>query len=387
MNSLRLQKLTTIFDFAIVLMVCKVTFSLSSIIPYNETIDLFLSVLSAGLFAFCILIERYNAKILILYAVISATVLYSVIKTGNYGFLITVIACFAVRTRNFDRMIKIIYQYEFLFLILHTLASLVLAILGKIDLFMFNRGQLRATFGFDNPNTFSVFVFNLILMWVWLNFKKINIFRLLLIGCLGLSVVYMTKTRTMLIDIIVLLLLCYLFRFRIFNHITRFIAKICIPILFVFVWTTVLLYQKGVSLAYIIDDILNARIKLGAFALNHFGVSILGQNLLNFQIEWDEKWGLNYFTFDCIYTYLMINQGYIWLIMLAVIFYKLAKLNLGKINIFLIVWALYGVTEVHGLNGFLCMPVFLSVFIIKFVNDNIINEMEISHDQRNRSYL
>ena len=265
-------------------------------------------------------------------------------------------------------------------MVLHTIAVLILALVGEINLFIFDRGQLRATFGFGNPNTFSVYIFNLILMWLWLNFKKINTSQLFLTGCFGLVIVLMTKTRTMLIDIIVLLFLCYLFRFSWFDKISSFIAKICIPILFTFIWGTVLLYQRGSMIAYVIDSLLNARIKLGAFALDHFGISILGQYLLDFQIVWDETWGLNNFTFDCIYTYLMVNQGVIWLILLAFIFYKLAKLNSGKVNIFLIVWALYGVTEVHGLNGFLCMPIFLSAFVFKSMGSKIIKGTEVPND-------
>lgn len=379
-DSLQLRKPTTVFDFAIILMVCKVTFSLSSIAPYNESIDLLLSILSAGLFALCILMDRYSGKVLAIYAVISVTILFSVIKTGNYGFLITVIACFAARKRNFNRMIEMIYQYELLFVVLHTAAALILAVIGKLDLFVFDREQFRATFGFSNPNSFSVVVFNLILMWLWLNFQRVNILRLALIGLLGGIVVLMTKTRTMMIDIIVLLLLCYLYRFKWFDKFTSAITKICIPILFILVWGTVLLYQKGSVIAYAIDHMLNARIKLGAFAYERFGISILGQYLLDFQVVWDDTWKLNHFTFDCIYTYLAVNQGVIWLILLAFIFYKLAKMNLGKINIFLIVWALYGVTEVHGLNGFLCMPIFLSAFVFKSVDGKIIKGTEEPHD-------
>ena len=76
----------------------------------------------------------------------------------------------------------------------------------------------------------------------------------------------------------------------------------------------------------------------------------------------------------------MVNQGVIWLILLAFIFYKLAKLNSGKVNIFLIVWALYGVTEVHGLNGFLCMPIFLSAFVFKSMGSKIIKGTEVPND-------
>ena len=58
-----------------------------------------------------------------------------------------------------------------------------------------------------------------------------------------------------------------------------------------------------------------------------------------------------------------MNDGLIWLILIAAAFYKLAQKENIKINLCLIMWSLYGVTEVHGLNALMCFPILLVVLL------------------------
>jgi hypothetical protein len=113
------------------------------------------------------------------------------------------------------------------------------------------------------------------------------------------------------------------------------------------------------------DTFLNARIRLGAYAYNRYGLTILGRNFLSFHAVWDEKWKLNWFTFDCTYSYLMINMGVIWIVFIALIFWKLADYKSNKVNIAIVVWSLYAVSEVHALNSFLCYPILLTVLLFE----------------------
>lgn len=358
-----IHKPQNIFDVATVIMVMKVIASLSSYVPYNDTVDTILSLVSTILYVYCILIDNYSMKTLLIYGVIGLLGLYSVIKTGNFGFLISILVCFAVRKRDLNHFISIVYDYELLFIVLHTLCAFILYGFGNITLQVFEKGMNRITFGFSNPNTFSVLVFNLILMWLWLNYKRLNRNHLVCIFITAGITVLFTKTRTMLIDCIVLLLLLSFSRKDRSIDVYKWMASICIPVLSISTWLFVIMYLKGSPIAYAIDSMLNARIKLGAYAYEHVGITALGQYMLDFRAVWDEVWRLNHFTFDNIYTYLTCNQGLIWLLIISVIFTKLSKAKNNLVNILIIVWALYGMTEVHGLNGFLCMPIFLCTYV------------------------
>ena len=107
------------------------------------------------------------------------------------------------------------------------------------------------------------------------------------------------------------------------------------------------------------DKLLSARIRLGAYAYNNYGISLLGQDMNDINVIWDSFWQLSGFTFDCTYTFLMINQGIIWLFIIIVAFYFLAKRGTEQVWVMIIAWSLYAVTEVHGLNSFKCFPILL----------------------------
>ena len=54
-----------------------------------------------------------------------------------------------------------------------------------------------------------------------------------------------------------------------------------------------------------------------------------------------------------------MQQGIIWLVTIILLFYKLNQLNNDKINFAIIAWAIYGITEVHGLNVYMLFPILL----------------------------
>lgn len=362
-NMLKLKKPLSIFDYGVLIMIIKVCLSYSSFLYYNELIDTTLSLIATALFCLCIISDSYSAKTLIIYGIMGGLLLLTAIVTKNFGFLITGIVCFALRKRDFNRFVDLLYEYERCFLVIHTILAVFLATFHIIDFWKLEKGMLRATMGFGNPNTFSSMVFNLCLMDLWINYYKNQRYTAIKLLVIIILTVSFTKTRTILIDGIVLIML-YLSatRFSIKKFLSRTAGRI-IPILTLFTWGMIALYIKGNKIAFTIDKWLTARIKLGAYAYIHKGISLCGQNLMSFNAEWDSIWQLNHFTFDNIYTYLACNQGYIWIVILSILFYCLSKFQNNRINLMLVLWALYGITEVHGLNGFMCMPIFLIVFL------------------------
>ena len=82
------------------------------------------------------------------------------------------------------------------------------------------------------------------------------------------------------------------------------------------------------------------------------------------KIAWTPEWQLNYFTLDCTYTSLWVNIGWMWIIILMVCFLMLAKRKEIKISLFIIMWALYAISEVHGLDAYLCFPILMVVLLL-----------------------
>lgn len=379
MTNLMKLKIKNILYFGLFLMLVKVSFSLSSVFQYSDSLDKVLSLASAGILAIYILIQKYSGKMLFIYGIISLVALYSSLKVNNFELLITVLTCLAIRKENFNHVLKFIYKYEILFLCINTFYAFLKNILFGEPLKVFINGVSRFHFGMGHPNRISIYIFNIIIIWVFLNFHRLKIKHIFSLALLGVLIYFFTKTKTNLVEIILLafLLLLAIQKNRIFKIIIKYISMYIIPIITILTTFIVASYTKGYSFILKLDQFLTSRIRLGAYAYENFGFTFLGQKI-SYEIDWDLNWKLNSFTFDNTYTYFLMNQGIIWIVVLSILFFILAKKSNTKVHLMIIVWALYGITEVHGINAFLCFPILLIGLLLQKHTEN--NTLEIFHD-------
>lgn len=367
-----LIKTDKILFFGLFLLVLKVSFDASAIIPYNDQIDSVLSLLAAAALTVNILFQKFTSKKIIIYAFISFFGIYTAFITRQLGFLITIITVMAISNFKFDSVIRYIYKYELVFCFFHTVLFGILVLFGRYPLFNVYGEIVRFDFGFSHPNTCSIYVFNLVLMWVWINYKKIkssNFFCLILVGIL---LFIFTRTRTAVIEFFVLIIFLLIAKSKKRNRLLSVIAQGIVPVISICVVCLIILYPRNNQFVLSLDKLLSSRIRLGSYGFYHYGLSFFGKNI-NFEIEWDSYWGLNSFTFDCTYTSLMMMQGTIWLMIISIAFFCLGQRKDNRINIMIIIWSLYALTEVHGLNGFKCFPILLVSFLLSNLSKNTCN--------------
>ena len=353
----------------IILACIKVFISVSEIFSGLAFLDTFLSVAAALAFIMCIAVDRYPVRTLIVYAALLFLSLITSINIGNLGIWLTVLTCLAVRTRNFDKAIQCIFLCEFFWGLASVIISLFLLVAGNDSGFIYIQGVRRFGFGFNHPNTFSIYLFNLVLMWIWLNFEQIstgNILILILIEAAG-YIGARTKTAAINMIVIFVFLVWGIRRPKTVDIMTAF-AKYITPVCAIFTFVTTFFYASGKQISNYSDNFLTHRIRLGAYILNYFGITWLGQEISDRTVIWDPVWRLDSFTFDNIYTYFISNIGIVWLLAVCVLFYKLAAKRSVKISICIIAWALYGITEVHGINIYLLFPLLLSVLLFNKTN-------------------
>ena len=351
-------KINGLLQLGLLLTVLKISLGFSEVVFYNTTIDNILTVVCSIIFAAVILQENYSMKALAIYAIIAVISLYSAIVTRQYGFLITVLTCLAIRGEDFDSVIRHIYLYELLFLIVHcAVASVSIALTGE-HLGMIVGSKFRYKFGFGHPNTFAIYFFSIILMWCWLNYKKIRVKNIITIYALSLAVFYFTFSRTLLIAATILcglLLIAYISKR---GFVIELAGKYSTLLMAIIMFLLCFTYKSGNPVNIALDALLSGRIKLGAYAYNQVGITWFGQPIIQ-DVQWDSIWGLSYHTYDCAYTVLAMQYGLIWLVVVCLSFYRIAKKGDIKTSIFIIVWALYAVTEVHPLNCYLSFPILL----------------------------
>jgi len=233
-------------------------------------------------------------------------------------------------------------------------------------------GIKRFHLGYIHPNVGAAAVIGILLSWVWINFERIRQKNVLLIFCIVIVLYILTHSRA---SFLCGSLLCLLLLIK--NNEKSGLRKLAIKVSpyvvpFCAVLTIILIYhyKKDNTIVSAFDRILTGRIKLGAYGLQNEGITIIGHYIpyLNGRIPWDPYWGLNGFTFDNVYSQALIHSGAIWLMIYAVVFYLLGKKQNFKISSYIIIWAFYGLTEIHGLNGFIWMPIFIVIFLFKPIN-------------------
>lgn len=361
---LKIPKPRNALDCGILVLIIKTVLSMSSMWHSSALLDNILTVVSVVLLVSSILSKQYSMKQLIVYA--GVTILFGIIciNIGSTGLLITVMTCLAIRDEDIERIVRFIFKYEFWIVTIHCMVGAIGTLLGQ-RYYVIYRGYRRYSLGFGHANVLSAFVFNLIIMFFWLKFEKLKTKDFVLAIATELLVYCVARTRTSLYLFIAVMILVLFYKNKTYSKLIDFFAKYTIPVLSVFTYIMFYLYEKGNLLSHFVDHLLTRRVALASYAYNRLGLSLFGRDMRNFTTTWDEYYGFSGgFTFDNIYAYLMINVGIVILLLVIFCFYKVAKQENLKNNIFILVWALYSMTEVHGLSCYMCFPILFAALVI-----------------------
>ena len=365
-NGIKLRKIRfcNLADIATCLLVIKTYLMYTRVVAFNGLVDSIMTVGAIFLFLINILEKKYSFRRLFLYLLLTLLVLLSGSKVGNYGFSISVITVMALDAKRLNNTIKNVYQLEIVLFFLTVSLSILQYLMLGTPIYLIDMGRGRYYLGFTHPNVLSAFLFNIMLLWVWVNYDRITMKNVIVLGCVEMLGYYLTRTRTILIAYVVLAIMLMIKINDEKNKFTfRRISALVTPIIAAFTYLLCYGYLRGNLISIFMNLLLTTRVKLGAYALSNFGITFLGTNLSGFVMRWTSEWGLNDFTFDNIYTYLMFNQGIVWLALLCIAFFVLAFKENRKINTFIILWAIYGMTEVHGINCYLFCPLFILAFL------------------------
>lgn len=355
-------------------MLIKVICGYSIIINYTDFMDNILVFLSVAILTASIISQKIIIKRFFIYVILSLLMVLLGYRTGNYGLTITAIACFALRGKNFNEFLRYMFKVILIIVIIHLLYFAVHFVLGtgKIYTTSYRSGtETRYNLGFTHANIASVVFFNLSLMWFWLNFERFNKKHIIVFLLTSFFIYKMTVTRTVIVETIITILIFTIGRLKENKALLlRLAIFIIFPVCLILVYLFATHYfEDGEYISYKfvrhVDTLLSSRIKFAAYANQKWGITWFGRNITDFKMVWDPKWQLNGFTFDCIYSYLIYNVGIVWGILMIILLIVVAVFGSKKICMFMLIWCIYGITEVHGLNGFMLFPIFLITQINK----------------------
>lgn len=354
-------RVNTFVDLGLLLFVLKTGFDVSGILPHNTIVDNIIIVVGLGAFVISVLQQNYSANTLFKYAMVTALSLCSTLASGQSVIIITVITILAIRQLNFTTVICKLRIWSTWFLCVHSICFALLYFMGQTQLFSTDgQGRVRTSFGFGHANSFSIYVFNIILMWTWEKYDELSWKNVFAVAVIDTVLFQLTDSKTFYFCALVFLLLLMVIRCK--KLPVGWIieaAKLIFPTLSLLFLSAYGLLLKGNLLTRTLDKALTGRITLGAYALQKYGVSFMGQKLNFGSMTWTPEWQLNYFTLDCTYTSLWINIGWLWIIILIGCFFLIAQKGSIKTSVFIIMWALYAISEVHGLDAYLCFPILM----------------------------
>ena len=349
----------------------------SLILPYNANVDEVLKVGFALMMVLVIAQQEFTPRLYLLYGLAAVGAVTIRLRTGFMIDVFTLLIILAARQADITRVVHIIRMSTTVFLLVHTLWFLLLVLTGRQDMFYTEMGgRVRCGFGLLGPNLMASYFFNLVLMWAWERYDSIGWKQLLQVAVIATVLYKLTDSRTAyLCTLLLCVLLLAVKHSVIVEKGLRLTAMWIVPALSLF--TLACSYAWGAGYARKINSLLSGRIHLTRYAIATFGFTLFGQKviydtILNPEI-WD-IWWMPTFTFDCVYSYLWSNIGTIWLVLIGVCFFLLARRGNPKINLCLFFWALYGMCEITVMS------------IVRFFPLLLISTLFLSKEESNRLY-
>lgn len=350
---------------AFIVLIVKVMATSSKIIPWNALLDSLSIVFALSVMMLKLLRHTFRLKTFLALSAVSLMVLYTCVSIGQYDLLVSLVAICLVIDEDLKSYITLMLKVQVAILLFHVAIAGLMSLTGlSTNFWLWTNDRYRFKGGFNHPNTISSYILSCIMMFSWLRFRRITANEFGWLVCVVVISFLLTKTRTaLLLNIALLFILFYAQRGnRLVIKCVDFITPLLFPIISLMTYWVQTHYYSGGSIITILDKLLTGRVKYAAYAYLRSGTTWLPRYLDYVEtrkVMWTPEWNLNTFTFDCLYSYLFIQQGMIWIGIITVIIFFLCRKIDFRNKLFLLIWIINGLVEVHGLNCFKFFPILL----------------------------
>lgn len=352
-----------ILYFALAVYVLEQVLFFSDIFPFSVGTEKVLKLIYVLTIAVVFLLQDYSPKLYLAYGLLGAACVLTRLGSGLMFWVYSVITILALRQEDISDVFRFLRWCLTISLLILTLAFAVKYFQGQrqfveID----NVGRRRVRLAFVHANTLAIYILNLILLWIWEKYDSIGPKAIASLLLISLAVYLLTDCRTAFLCEMLLCLMIILAKYGgKAAGLLHFGAKWAAPAAAVFMLACSMMWlapNRG-SFVEKVNRLLSTRVYLSAYAVKHFGFTLFGQSMPLDPVTVSPEWPIPFFALDCVYSVFCCCIGAIWLILICVSFYKLAKLRDLRISIFLILWAFYGASETLTLYVILFSPLLL----------------------------
>ena len=352
-----------ILYFALAVYVLEQVLFFSDIFPFSVGTEKVLKLIYVLTIAVVFLLQDYSPKLYLAYGLLGAACVLTRLGSGLMFWVYSVITILALRQEDISDVFRFLRWCLTISLLILTLAFAVKYFQGQRQFIEIdNVGRRRVRLAFVHANTLAIYILNLILLWIWEKYDSIGPKAIASLLLISLAVYLLTDCRTAFLCEMLLCLMIILAKYGgKAAGLLHFGARWAAPAAAVFMLACSMMWlapNRGPFLEKA-NHLLSGRVYLSAYAVKHFGFTLFGQSMPLDPVTVSPEWPIPFFALDCVYSVFCCCIGAIWLILICVSFYKLAKLRDLRISIFLILWAFYGASETLTLYVILFSPLLL----------------------------
>lgn len=280
------------------------------------------------------------------------------ITSTNYKYVIPIAAyVLAGSNINSETLIKTAFCAIVSMMIITVVSSLI----GILPLeYTVSSDRMRYSMGFLYTTYLANYFFHALLMWLFIKKKCPNIVETLVILLINYTIYWLTVTRAVYYETIILMICCWIVRFikkNIDESKLRFVFIGSYIVCAIFAIVIQINYDSNSMWMAFLNIILSYRLSLGHNAYSRYGISLFGQ-----QVDWatyNRTGSTAYFYVDSSYLNIAINYGIIWLIVLLVCFTFLMKRYVKEKKIYrclaLLLLAIHSISDPQ-LYSLVCNP-------------------------------
>lgn len=352
-----------ILYFALAVYVLEQVLFFSDIFPFSVGTEKVLKLIYVLTIAVVFLLQDYSPKLYLAYGLLGAACVLTRLGSGLMFWVYSVITILALRQEDISDVFRFLRWCLTISLLILTLAFAVKYFQGQRQFIEIdNVGRRRVRLAFVHANTLAIYILNLILLWIWEKYDSIGPKAIASLLLISLAVYLLTDCRTAFLCEMLLCLMIVLAKYGgKAAGLLHFGARWAVPAAAIFMLACSMMWlapNRGPFLEKA-NHLLSGRVYLSAYAVKHFGFTLFGQSMPLDPVTVSPEWPTPFIALDCVYSVFCCCIGAIWLILICVSFYKLAKLRDLRISIFLILWAFYGASETLTLYVILFSPLLL----------------------------
>lgn len=361
------------YDLAVILMTIKVMLDRVVYLDAIKFLDSILMLISLFFFVLVIVVEqKHSVKEWIIIGATGILCLYSSLQMQEYFLIISYFVIIASANKNVSHTIKMMRNVKVIFLLISILWYGFAYFITQDTIFtVVKNGKIAHHFGFTHPNAFALIVCWVMLETLYLNIKNLKKIYLIVYVVVGLLLYWITSCDTamyILISATILKLGSYC---TVFSKIQTKIAKYIFPVFGVINFICIYIYanQGGIlyNLISDLDVVLTARIRQAAHISSMYGFTLFGHRVpIGKNVAYDSYYRISLLVCDGLFSYFIVCVGFIYTIIISILIWKYIERN-SEYSIIVILFSLYCILEIHGLNVYIAYPLLL------FGNDFLAN--------------